>query len=96
MVFQTAGNKLVYHSEPLTMMDSLRIAENYTRLTRAPTSFFAQALRNSIRTRATPETIEDFSQTIITVHGVSLADVLLLSCGLRLQWQGDRELTMCH
>jgi len=89
------GFKLAFHTEPVTMMDAVAMARKYACLTANPT-LFQQQLRNSIRAQAIPELQANFAETVITMDGARLADVLSLPCGPAMQWEGDRELTFSY
>jgi len=87
--------RLVFHTEPVTMMDAVAVAREYACLTANP-CLFQQQLRNSIRAQATPELQPDFAETVITMDGARWADVLSLPCGPAMRWKGDRGLTFSY
>ena len=72
--------RLVFHTEPVTMMDAVAMARKYACLTANP-CLFQQQLRNSIRAQATPELQANFAETVIMMDGARWADVLCLPCG---------------
>jgi len=88
-------HQLAFHTEPVTMKDAVGEARAYAELT-SNTTRFQQQLRNTIRAQATPERQTNFAQTIISLDGAGLADVLSLPCGHEMTWDGDRELTLSY
>ena len=87
--------RLVFHTEPVTMMDAVAVAREYACLTANP-CLFQQQLRNSIRAQATPELQANFAETVISMDGARWADVLSLPCGPAMRWKGDRGLTFSY
>ena len=89
------NSELAFHTEPVTMKDAVDEARAYAVLT-SNTTLFQQQLRNAVRTQATPELQANFAETIISLDGARLADVLSLPCGHEMAWDGDRELTLSY